>query len=56
MKLSAPKNTTFWVGVVLGVLGLLGSLVTIPLVSAYAFWFVFLGFLVLALGCFLKDL
>ncbi|MFH2038203.1 MAG: hypothetical protein ABIJ65_02085 [Chloroflexota bacterium] len=56
MTLSAPKNITFWVAFVLGVLGFLGTLVTIPLVSANAFWFVFLGFVILALGCFLKDL
>lgn len=55
MKLSAPKNITFWVAVVLGVLGFLGTLVSIPLVSANAFWFVFLGFVVLVLGVFFKD-
>lgn len=55
MKLTAPKNITFWVAVILGVLGFLGSLVAIPLVSANAFWFVFIGFVVLVLGVFFKD-
>lgn len=56
MKLSAPKNVTWWVAVVLGVLGILGSLIEIPLVSAYNFWFVAVGFILLALATFLKGL
>ena len=56
MKLSEPKNVTFWVAVVLGVLGFLGNFVAIPFVSGYAFWFVFFGFALLALGNLLKGL
>ncbi len=56
MKLSAPKNYTFGIAVLLGVLGFIGSLVTIPLISSYAFWLVFLGFLLLALGCFFDGI
>jgi hypothetical protein len=56
MKLSAPKNITWWIAVVLGVLGILGTFVTLPLVSANAFWFVAVGFIILALATFLKDL
>ena len=56
MKLSAPKNVTWWVAVVVGVLGILGTLVSIPLVSANAFWFVFVGFVLLALATLLKGL
>lgn len=56
MKLSAPKNTTWWIAVVIGVLGILGQLVSIPFVSTYAFWFVVVGFVLLALATFLKDL
>jgi len=56
MDLSAPKQVTYWISVVLAVLGLLGQIVTIPFVSAYAFWFLLVGFVLLALGCFLKDL
>ena len=56
MKLNAPKNITWWIAVVLGVLGILGTFVTLPFVSAYAFWFVAVGFILLALATFLKDL
>ena len=56
MKLSAPKTGTWWIAVILGVLGILGQLVAIPFVSDYAFWFVAVGFVLLALATFLKDL
>jgi hypothetical protein len=56
MKLSAPKNVTWWIAVVLGVLGILGTFISLPLVSANAFWFVAVGFVLLALATFLKDL
>ena len=56
MKLSAPKNVTWIIAVVLGVLGLLGSLTTIAGVSANAFWFVFLGFAILAVATFVDGL
>lgn len=56
MKLSAPKNVTWWIAVILGVLGFLGTFISIPLVSANAFWFVFIGFALLVLATLLKDL
>lgn len=56
MNLNAPKNVTWWIAVVLGVLGILGSLVTIPLVSDYNFLFVVAGFVLLAIATLLKGL
>ena len=56
MKLNAPKNITWWIAVVVGVLGILGSFVTIPFVTGLAFWFVVVGFVLLALGTFMKGL
>jgi hypothetical protein len=57
MKLTPPTNVTFWICVVLGLLGLLGVIVTtIPFVSAYAFWFAFVGFAVLVLGLLVKGI
>jgi len=56
MKLSAPKQITWMIAVILGVLGLLGTLATIPLASANAFWFVFLGFAILAVATFVDGL
>jgi len=56
MRLSAPKTITWWIAVVLGVLGILGHFHTLPFVSANAFWFVAVGFVLLALATFLKNL
>ncbi len=55
MKLTPPKQTTFWVSVVLAVLGLIGSFVSIPFVSDYAFWFVVVGYVILFLGLTMKG-
>jgi hypothetical protein len=56
MKLTPPKALTFWIAVILGALGFLGAIVSIPLVSAYAFWFLFVGFILLVLGLLVKGL
>ncbi|MGD0576184.1 MAG: hypothetical protein ABSB61_12610 [Anaerolineales bacterium] len=50
MKLSAPKQVTFWVAVVVAVIGIFGSLVTIPVLSGFAFWLVVIAFIILLLG------
>jgi len=60
MRLNAPKKITWLVAVILGILGLVCFLApTLPLiafVAKYAFWLVFAGFSLLALGAFLKGL
>ncbi|MGD0575190.1 MAG: hypothetical protein ABSB61_07465 [Anaerolineales bacterium] len=50
MKLSAPKQITFWIAVVVAVIGILASLVTIPVLSGFAFWLVVIAFVILLLG------
>jgi threonine/homoserine/homoserine lactone efflux protein len=50
MQLSAPKQITFWIAVVIAVLGIIASLVSIPVLSGFAFWLVVIAFVVLALG------
>ncbi|MEW5717605.1 MAG: hypothetical protein AB1817_03165 [Chloroflexota bacterium] len=56
MKLSAPKQMTFWVAVVVGLIGLVAGIVPIPMVSPFAFWIVVIGFVILALGNMLEGL
>jgi hypothetical protein len=56
MKLSKPKVVTFWIAVILAALGVLASLVTIPVLSGFAFWLVVIGFIVLALGNLVKGM
>jgi hypothetical protein len=50
MKLSPPKVITWWIAVVIGVLGILSTVITIPALSPYAFWLVVIGFVLLALA------
>ena len=56
MKLSAPKVVTWVVAVVAGVLGILGNFISLPFVSDYTFFLVSVGFVLLALATYLKDL
>ena len=56
MKLSAPKQVTWIVAVVAGVLGFIGTYVAIPVVSGIAFWLIFGAFVLLVLATYLKGL
>ena len=56
MKLTPPKMITFWVAVVLGLLGLLAELGTLTVLPISAFWLAFIGLLVLVLGLLVKGL
>jgi len=55
MKLNAPKQVTWWVAVVVGALGILGQLITIPVVSGLSFWLVTAGLVILVLATLLKG-
>jgi threonine/homoserine/homoserine lactone efflux protein len=55
MELSEPKQITFWIAVILAVLGILAQLVTIPVLSGFAFWLVVIAFIILFLGNILKG-
>lgn len=55
-KLNRPKAITFWIAVILVVIGVLAALGTIPALAAYAFWMVVAGFVLLAFGNLLKGL
>lgn len=56
MKLSKPKVVTWWIAVIVGLLGILGALVSIPFVSTYAIWFIAFAFILLALATYFKNL
>jgi len=56
MKLSRPKEVTWWIAVVLGVVGILAHLGIITVLSTYAFWLVVAGFVLLVLGTLFKDI
>ena len=50
MRLSPPKKVTFWIAVIIAVLGLLATLVPGLGLSAVAFWLVVVAFILLAAG------
>jgi hypothetical protein len=54
MKLSEPKVITFWIAVILGVLGIIFFFV--PSLFTYAFWAALVGLVVLAAGNLIKGL
>jgi hypothetical protein len=55
MRLTPPKKNVFYISVALAVLGLLGRYLQIPFLSDYYFYFVLVGYIVLALGNTLKG-
>jgi len=56
MELSAPKQVTWWVALVLGVIGLIAQLVTIPVLSGLAFWIVLVALILMLVAAFLPGL
>ena len=56
MRLSAPKQTTWWIAVIVGVIGLLGLFFVLPVLGDNAKWLVAFGFVLLALATYLKGL
>jgi hypothetical protein len=56
MKLSPPKQITFWVSVVIALLAVVASFVPIPFLSPFAFWVAILAFVLLALANLLDGL
>lgn len=56
MKLSEPKVVTWWIAVILGILGILASLVNIPVLSGIAFWLVVAGLVLLVVATLIKGL
>jgi len=56
MDLNAPKVITWWIAVVLAVIGLIAQLVAIPVLSGLAFWIVLVAAVLLILATLLKGL
>jgi len=56
MKLTPPKQITFWIAVVLAVLGLLSFTGTLTILPIEAFWLVMIAFVLLAVALMVRDL
>jgi hypothetical protein len=50
MKFSPPKAITWWIAVILGVVGILATLLKIAVLLPFAPWLVVIGFVLLALA------
>ena len=50
MNLSAPKMVTWWVAVVIGLLGILDHFVKFPLIGNYGAYLATLAFIILAVA------
>ena len=55
MKLTPPTKNVFWLATVVAGAGLVSKFVAVPFVSANAFWFVAVGFVLLWLGNAMKG-
>ena len=56
MKLSEPKVITYIIAIVIALIALIGFFVTIPFVTANAFWVLLVAFILLALANLLNGL
>jgi hypothetical protein len=56
MKLTPPKVITWWIALILGVLGLIGYLGNVAGLRAYAFWLVAAGLALLLVAALIKGL
>jgi type IV secretory pathway TrbD component len=56
MNLSAPKQVTWLIALILGIIGLIAQLVTIPVLSGLAFWLVLIALVVMLVATYLPGL
>ena len=56
MRLSPPKNVTWVLAFLVGILGIIGNQFSIPFVSEYDFWLVVAGFGLLVLGTLFRGI
>lgn len=56
MKLNAPKNITWIIALVLGLLAILSNFTSLPLITENNFWVLAIGWVLLILGTYLKNL
>jgi hypothetical protein len=56
MRFNPPKKVTFWITVILAVVGLVASFVSIPVLSGIAFWLVVAAYAILAISLLVKGM
>ena len=56
LRLNPPKVVTFWIAVLLTLVGVIAEVAPIASLAGYALWLVVAGFVLLALGNLLEGL
>ncbi len=56
MKLSRPKDVTWWIAIALGALGLLGQFGVVVALGAYSFFLVAAGLVLMIVATAVKNL
>ena len=56
LKLSAPSQVAWIIALILGVVGVLATLVVIPTISAFAFWLVAAGWALLLIATVMRGM
>ena len=56
MQMSAPKLITWWIALLIGVIGIIATFVTIPVLSGLAFWLVVIALALLLLATIIEGL
>ena len=55
-KLSAPKNITWWIALILAVAGIIFHFVSVPPFSQYSFWMVAVSAVLLIIASRFRDI
>lgn len=53
---SAPKNITWWIALILAVLGIIGNFASVPFLSQFSFWLVLASAVLLLIATRFKSL
>jgi len=56
MRLNAPKKIIWLISLLVGLLGVIFSVVTVPFLTTISFWLVVIAWLLLILATYLKGL
>lgn len=56
MRLNAPKNVTWIIALVLGLLAILSNFTSLPFITENNFWILAIGWVLLILATYLKNL
>ena len=56
MRLNAPKKIVWTIALIVGLVGIIAQLITIPLLSSISFWIMGIAWLLLILSTVLKGL